>query len=214
MKTKDMASLADEVLRLREGEVGDKVETRMREFDELGRKGNREWLCELSFCILTANSSARLGIDIQEKLGYPGFCELSIDDLTENLKEMGHRFYNKRAEYIVGARRLTGLKRIVEGFSSSRKARDWLVENVKGIGYKEASHFLRNVGFLNVAILDRHILNLSFEHGLISQVPSTLSRKKYLELESKLEVLAEMVDLPLGELDLFLWYMKTKKILK
>jgi len=35
---------------------------------------------------------------------------------------------------------------------------EWLVKNLTGLGYKEAGHFLRNIGSGKIAILDRHIL--------------------------------------------------------
>ena len=89
-----------------------------------------------------------------------------------------------------------------------------LLEKVDGIGYKEASHFLRNVGFDGAAILDRHILTLMREYKLIEHVPETLTRRRYLEIEEKLRELAGKVDLSLAELDLYLWYMKTGEVLK
>jgi N-glycosylase/DNA lyase len=81
------------------------------------------------------------------------------------------------------------------------------------LGYKEASHFLRNIGFMDVAIIDRHILNILVEYGLIKR-PKTLSKKNYLEIEKKLEKLAKKTRMSLGELDFYLWYMKTGKVLK
>jgi len=90
---------------------------------------------------------------------------------------------------------------------------EWLVKNISGIGYKEASHFLRNIGFTNLAIVDFHILNLLARHGLIEK-PKTLTRKKYLEIEEVLRAIAEKLDLNLAELDLYLWYMETGKVLK
>lgn len=99
-------------------------------------------------------------------------------------------------------------------FGDERKAREWLVKNVEGIGWKEASHFLRNVGFGGVAILDRHVLRVLHEHGLIGEIPKSLPRGRYLEIEEKIEKLARKLDLSLGELDLYLWYMKTGEILK
>ncbi|MEM2975891.1 MAG: N-glycosylase, partial [Candidatus Bathyarchaeia archaeon] len=91
--------------------------------------------------------------------------------------------------------------------------REWLVKNIKGIGYKEASHFLRNIGFTNLAIIDFHILNILTRHKLIKK-PKTLTRKNYLEIEQTLKNIAEKLNLTLAELDLYLWYIETNKILK
>jgi len=135
-------------------------------------------------------------------------------ELSRRLRELGHRFSEKRAHFIVDARAFGNIKEIVTGFSDERLAREWLVKRIKGLGYKEASHFLRNVGYKNVAILDRHVVRVMYEYGLISEVPGTLTRRKYLELEQRLERLAERTGLSLGELDLYLWFMRTGKILK
>lgn len=191
--------------------ISDVVDRRIAEFMELHRKGNREWFLELCFCILTANSSAELGIKIQNEIG-EGFLTLSEEELAAKLKLLGHRFYNVRAKYIVSARKFERIKEIVT-IMDPFEAREWLVDTIKGIGYKEASHFLRNVGYLDFAILDRHILRIMSEYGLI-EIPKSLSRKRYIEIEEVFKELARKVSLRPGELDLYLWYMKTGKVLK
>jgi len=208
-----LETLARSVERLKSSEVSELVAGKMREFKELGKKGNEIWFSELCFCILTANSTAKLGLKIQEELG-DGFLTLPKKELTRRLRELGHRFYNKRADFIVSARKFNGIKDIITKFSDVQRAREWLAENVDGIGWKEASHFLRNVGFDDVAILDRHILALIREHGLIERAPRTLTRRRYLEIEHKLKELAERVGLSLAELDLYMWYLKTGQVLK
>jgi N-glycosylase/DNA lyase len=205
--------LLKSIKKLKSSEVSEIVSKKMREFKELRKEGNESWFSELCFCILTANSTAKLGLKIQEELG-DEFLTLPKKELVRRLKEFGHRFYNKRAEFIVSARKFDGIKDIITEFSDVHQAREWLAENVDGIGWKEASHFLRNVGFEDVAILDRHILALMREHGLIEQVPRTLTRRRYLEIEKKLRELGEKVGLSLAELDLYLWYMKTGEVLK
>ena len=51
------------------------------------------------------------------------------------------------------------LRSLLGEINDGYQAREWLVHNVKGIGYKEAGHFSRNIGFTqDLAILDRHIL--------------------------------------------------------
>jgi N-glycosylase/DNA lyase len=206
--------LVKKINELKAGSVGGEISKRMREFEELHEKSNEEWFSELCFCILTAYSSAELGLKIQRDLNYGDFLTLSQENLCCKLREEGHRFSERRAEFIVCARDFCNIKEIITRLSDERAAREWLVKSVRGLGYKEASHFLRNVGFKNVAILDRHILRVMLEYGLIGEIPKTLTRRKYLEIEQKLEELAERVSLPLGELDLYLWFMKTGKILK
>jgi len=62
------------------------------------------------------------------------------------------RFSDSKAKYIVEARDMFSndgklqLKSRISSFYNPFELREWLVENVKGLGYKEASHFLRNIG--------------------------------------------------------------------
>ena len=208
------ADLAGKINELRMGKVGKLIAQRMQEFKDLGRKNNEDWFSELCFCILTANSTARLGMKIQRELGSEGFLTLPLEELRHKLRAAGHRFSNTRARFIVEARRFRNIKNIIERFTDARQARGWLVKNVRGVGYKESSHFLRNVGFDDVAILDRHVLSVLHEHGLIDEVSRPLTRGRYLEIEGKLAELAGKLGLTLGELDLYLWYLKTGEVLK
>jgi len=209
-----LEKLLEEISRLKSSKVREIVNRRIHEFKELRKKDDEAWFSELCFCILTANSTAKLGIKIQSDLDPHGFLLLPHSTLTAEFKRAGHRFYNKRAEFIVNARKFRNIKEIATKFPGEQAARDWLAKNVDGIGYKEASHFLRNVGYSDVAILDRHILALVREHGLLGQAPRTLTRKRYLAVEEKLRELAQKVGLSLAKLDLYLWYLKTGEILK
>ncbi len=209
-----LEKLLEEISRLKSSKVRETLDRRVREFKELGKKDDGAWFSELCFCILTANSTAKLGIKIQSEMGPHGFLLLPRSILTAEFKQAGHRFYNKRAEFIANARKFHNIKEIITKFPDEQAAREWLAKNVDGIGYKEASHFLRNVGYSDVAILDRHILTLMREHGLLGPTPRTLTRKKYLAVEEKLRELARKADLSIAKLDLYLWYMKTGEILK
>ena len=84
---------------------------------------------------------------------------------------------------------------------------------MKGLGFKEASHFLRNIGYDDYAIVDFHIVDLLVRHNLIKK-PKTLSRVKYLEIEEILRKIAKKSGLTLAELDLYLWFLETIKVLK
>ncbi|MFN4133503.1 MAG: N-glycosylase/DNA lyase, partial [Candidatus Hadarchaeales archaeon] len=184
------------------------------EHKPMGGEGNERWFSELCFCILTANSTAKLGMKIQKELGGGGFHSLPFPALAKKLKEAGHRFYSQRARFIVAARKHLRIKEILLEMENPAEMREWLAANILGIGFKEASHFLRNVGFLDFAILDRHILSLMRENGLIEWEGGALTRRRYLEYEKRLSSIAEKIKMPLGELDLFLWYLKTGEVLK
>ena len=88
-----------------------------------------------------------------------------------------------------------------------------MVKNIKGIGYKLASHFLRNIGYIDFAILDFHIIDILVRYKVIER-SKTLTPKRYLEIEKILRDIALKTDVNLAELDLYLWYNETGKILK
>ena len=147
-------------------------------------------------------------------MGFEGFYRLPERKLSMELQKLGYRFYNKRAHYIVKARKHLGIKGKLSDFADDRRKRDYLFENVLGLGMKESSHFLRNTGHDNVAILDRHILATMHEGGLIPALPKHLTKKNYLEFESILDHVAQKARMNHSLLDLYLWYMRTGKVLK
>lgn len=208
-----MEKLIESVEKLKNSEIRTVIDTRIKEFEELGTKDDNEIFKELCFCIMTANFNAERSINIQNEVS-DGFCTLPEVQLTEKLKEFGHRFPQARAQYITGARaHKDSLKQTMNRFNSEIDLRKWVADNVRGIGYKEASHFLRNIGYKNLAIVDFHIIDLLVRNGLIER-PKTLTVKRYLEIEQVLKNLAVKLDLNLAELDLYLWYLETGKILK
>ena len=212
-----LETLEGEVIKLRDDPVvRSAVEGRVAEFLEVNDKDPHAWFEELVYCLLTAYSSARLGqLCVVALCDRGSLLEGPLEDVVEALRVQGHRFYNKRAEYIVEARRLAPtLKDTIQGFSETGEARAWLVPNVKGLGWKEASHFLRNVGYFDVAIIDRHILSNLREHGLIPDDKKGLTKRRYLEYERILQKMADDLDMSLGEMDLYLWYRKTGEVLK
>ena len=198
---------------LKRSELRKTVDSKLREFKAIGEKGNDDIFNEMCFCILTANYSAEGGIRIQRAVG-DGFLKLTELELTNRLKELGHRYPNLRAKFIVEARNhRESIKKTITSFGNERTAREWIVKNVKGLGYKEASHFLRNIGFENLAIIDFHIIDILEAYSVIER-PKTLTKRKYLEIERVLEKIAGKLGMSLGELDLYLWYAETGKILK
>lgn len=185
----------------------------MLQFKQFGEKPGSEFFKELSFCLLTANFNAKRSMEIQRVLGN-GFLTLTKKELAKKLKILGHRFPEARAKYIIEARKhLDSLKENFASFQDENDLREWIAKNIKGLGYKEASHFLRNIGYENFAIIDFHIIELLVTHKLIEK-PKTLTKNKYLEIENLLKDIAEKSGLNLAELDLYLWYMETGKVLK
>ncbi|MCD6222175.1 MAG: DNA lyase, partial [Thermoplasmata archaeon] len=138
--------------------IKEDIAKKLEEFKSVG-KDEEKVFKELIFCILTPQSKAEVCWNAVERMFKKNIVmDGSVDEIARELK--GVRFRFNKARYIVEARsvfnknflqRLNGMDAI--------KAREWLVKNIKGYGYKEASHFLRNIGKgFELAILDRHIL--------------------------------------------------------
>ncbi|MBK7512921.1 MAG: hypothetical protein IPI76_11725 [Chloracidobacterium sp.] len=108
------------------------------------------------------------------------------------------------------------LRSKLQSFDQPLERRDWLVreKGIKGLGYKEASHFLRNIGYRGYAILDKHVLNSLFELKIIDDPKPPNTRSKYLMVEEKLKQITLELGIDFDELDLVLWSMKTGVILK
>ena len=210
-----MQKIIDLVSDLKNSPIKSVIDSRMKEFSDLGEKNDNEIFKELCFCLMTANFSAEGGIKIQNAIG-DGFLHLSQEELAQKLSQLGHRFLNTRAQFIFEARGFkNNIKQILQKIPSDSEKRKFLAENVKGLGFKESSHFLRNIGFKNVAIIDFHIVDLLARNNLIEKPKNkSLTEKKYLEIENLLKILAEKTNTNLGELDLYLWYEETGKILK
>lgn len=207
-----MKTLIEKINLLKKEPIAEIISQRMKEFEDYGAEKEDKVFSELCFCLMTANFQAEKCIQIQRDMER-GFEILPQEELAKKLKEVGHRFWPQRAERIVLARDCkTELCSLVFN-KSVKEMREWLVKNVKGLGMKESSHFLRNVGYKDVAIIDFHIVDLLVDEKLIER-PKTLTEKKYLEIEEVLKDLGKKVCLNLAELDLYLWYLETGKVLK
>jgi len=193
------------------------IEQRLQEFQSFQDKKSEDWFSELCFCLLTANSRAKTAISIQNELGFQGFAYHTKSKLVEAIKRNKHRFHNNKASYIIEARKNLDIKDKINKIineKSELEAREFLVQNIKGLGYKESSHFLRNIGVESLAILDRHILNTLKEQSIIEDTPKTLNKKTYHDIESKFNKIAFLLDMTPAKLDLYLWYLKTGEVLK
>jgi len=197
------------------------IEDRLNEFTIVWEKGTEENLfSELAFCLLTPQSKA--------KMCWESICTLIeknylIDGSEEEILDClyGVRFKYKKSKYLIEVREVfnasgkISIRREIDRFNSPLEAREWLVKNVKGMGYKEASHFLRNIGKgQDLAILDRHILKNLKLLNVIEKIPDSIPPKKYLELEQTMREFSKEIGIPLDHLDIVLWYKETKEIFK
>jgi N-glycosylase/DNA lyase len=198
------------------------IRARLAEFDAVLREGDDERLFEeLVFCIFTAGASARMGLNSIERVR-PHLFKAGQKRLTRLLLG-AHRYPNARSGYVVHTRNFLRrdcglrLRERLDSFGDDMEARrDFFAKNpgVKGVGYKEASHYLRNIGYRGYAILDKHILRTLYEIGLIDSPNPPGVKKKYLAVEDRMRKFAEDIKINLDELDLLLWSNKTGVILK
>ena len=196
------------------------IEARLAHFEQVGKKGGRTFFEELCFCLLTPQSKARS-------------CDAAIHELKEKkllfngnsaaiakVLSTKTRFHNNKARYLVEAREKFEAGNFVSlqhhtYSGTERHAREYFLKNVKGLGLKEASHYLRNVGRGGtLAILDRHILKNLVKCGAISRVPASLTEKRYLEIEREMEKFCARTGIPLAHLDLLFWAEETGEIFK
>lgn len=197
------------------------IKARLAEFRRVWaeRSDARLWE-ELVYCIFTAGASARMGLRSIEAVRHL-LARGSQQELAAALQSR-HRYPNSRSGYIAITREHLRtdcgmrLYERLEGFSDPLARRDWLARerNIKGLGYKESSHFLRNVGFSGYAILDKHILRSLAELQVIETPQPPTTRTRYLETEERLKRFARDIRIDFDELDLVLWSMKTGEILK
>lgn len=196
------------------------IRSRLDEFAALRESATDTQLFEeLVYCLFTAGASARMGlksVDRVRKLLLKG----TVEQISQALIG-AHRFPNARARYVIEARNTLQqdcrlkLRQKLDSFGVECAARrDFFTVNIKGIGYKEASHYLRNIGYRGYAILDKHILKTLFEFGVIDSAQPPTTKKKYIATEEIMRNFADRIRIDFDELDLLLWSNKTGEILK
>lgn len=189
------------------------IKRRLREFEKAGKSNADDIFAELCFCILTPQSSARQCDEAIRELKKNRLLFNALAGAIRPVLKGRARFHKKKADYLVNARRSFKLNVLSEG--NIPDVRKKIVENIKGIGYKEASHFLRNIGMgKDIAILDRHILKNLKMCGVIDKIPSHISAKSYLAIEDNARSFAGSMGLGLEELDLLFWSRETGEIFK
>jgi N-glycosylase/DNA lyase len=192
----------------------DAIRSRLSDFAAVAPS---EYFYELIYCLLTPQSSAKNAEQVVSLLRNAGF---HMEDISPepflHRKECYIRFHNVKSRYLLQMKdRYSVIARKLSEPVPAAELRDWLVQNVLGLGYKEASHFLRNIGKNDsLAILDRHILRNLQRLGLIRSIPTSLNRKQYIEIEKRFSKFASAIGIALDELDLVFWSMETGEIRK
>lgn len=199
----------------------EEIQARLAEFEDVWKSGTDDRLWEeMVFCFFTGGCSAKMGLRSIEAVR-PLLLKGNHEELAKALSGV-HRYPFARSGYIIASRNFLEdhcqmrLREKLNSFEDDLARRDWLVKEkgIKGLGYKEASHYLRNIGLKGYAILDKHILRSLAELGIIDDPKPPANRTRYLLVEEKLKELSNRTGIDFDELDLVLWSMKTGEILK
>jgi len=218
----------------------DKINNRLKEFDKfysqpyswffndgkmelrnVNKNDDERLFEELCFCILTANTSAEMGMKAIDAIRHL-LINGSQEEMTNKLEGI-YRFNVLRPSYIIHTREYLKnnfdfkLKDKIESLkNNTEELRNFFAFNkgIKGLAYKEASHFLRNIGFQGYAILDKHILNSLIEFKVLDEIKTPLTSKVYYEIEQKMRLFSNEIEIPMDELDLLLWSRRNGRILK
>jgi N-glycosylase/DNA lyase len=189
-------------------------------------------LFELVSCILGSRVSYEIAQLAATKLKQSGLLIITMSDysiqpyqsaiesvLKSPLKHMDwgektrrYPFPKLRANHIartVGAIYSDGdsITNLLKSCKSAKIARKMFVDKVVGFGPKQASLFLRNIGFTNdLAILDSHVLAFMSMKGLLKKgVRSIPTLNLYERHEMHLIKYANNTGWPLGYLDEAIW---------
>jgi len=198
------------------------IKSRLQEFSKLRGASDERLFYELCFCIMAVQTSGVRSWRTAESLRRNKFFERGQRP-EKFLREGYIRFHNNKSKHLLEMRAkfpeilraLKGASSMASGIKSIEEMREWLVQNVKGVGWKEASHFLRNIGRTReLAILDRHILRNMNRFGFANGIPKSLTKNKYLELEQNFIKMAHKFEMKPAELDLLLWARETGFVFK
>ena len=197
------------------------IEIRLNEFKRLWATGSEDELFqELAFCLMTPQSAAAACWEAVGRLFANGLFYYGTEaELAKAIHPI--RFKYNKSRYMVEIRStflpndIPCIKRILSIQGDPRAMRMWLVRTIKGLGFKEASHFLRNIGLgEELAIMDRHILRTMKANGVIRKIPDSISAKNYLRLEGAFMRWAAKLRIPPAHLDLLIWYQATGYLFK
>ncbi|MDA2920578.1 hypothetical protein MYX76_13975 [Desulfobacterota bacterium AH_259_B03_O07] len=196
------------------------IRAQLRDFQKVFEKSDDHRIFEeLVFCILTSAAGPKMGLRSVNALKNV-LMDGNENDLYMKLVDV-HK-YPDRSSYIVHTREYLKrefdfkLRNLILSFSDLIERRDFFANNkdIKGIGYVQASHFLRNIGYFGYAILDKNILRSLYDAGVIYDMKPPTTKKKYLDIEKNMKSFAEILEITIDELDLLLWSEKTGHIPK
>ncbi|GMO22421.1 MAG: N-glycosylase/DNA lyase [Termitinemataceae bacterium] len=209
------------------------IDKRLNEFKTLYETGShKDIFKEMSFCTCTPQNDAKKAWDAVCHLDSDGtLLHGDAGSIAKILRDRGVRFHQNKARYIVINRNnfYPNTKKMITDILNDNvscspnmaeyqtivAARNLLEKKVTGWGLKEASHFLRNIGFgSGISILDRHILRQLAEYNVIKEIPQTLTKKTYWQIENMMLDFSNKEKIPLDAMDLLFWYKEKNELFK
>lgn len=202
------------------------IESRLEDFRELREASDERLFKELCFVILTSQSSAEDAWNAVEQLEEEGLLSSPDREIESVIAENGVQFEEKKAGFIIENFRFLSQPTFGDPSKSMKmrqrinpdeleKCRDWLADNIKGLGWKGASHFLRNIGYGNsFAILSSHTVSVLFDLDVLEISNPPTNRSEYLKAEEKVNDFSEDIGIDIQALDLVLWSYRTGKVFK
>jgi N-glycosylase/DNA lyase len=190
-----------------------KIEQRLDEFSAIDKE---KYFYELCFCICTPQSKAANALMVQNRLESIDF-KYNDTDPVAILEDKQHyiRFHNQKSARLL---KIKEQWHEIEELLLSKKnkyiKRDTLAEKINGFGLKEASHFMRNIGYTDLVILDRHILKNMVAAGALDELPNISTAKRYKTIEKIFLGYSVQVGIPVDHLDLLFWANEAGEIIK
>jgi N-glycosylase/DNA lyase len=196
-------------------------------------RSENKLLSELVLCILSSQEKYEVALAMMKSLRKENilripknkseFSEIKSEIKTtlknpvsfkSNEKEYSRRlrFFVKKAEYIIDTleniylNNLT-IKEILKQKNCIQETRKNIINYSCGLGPKQASMFLRNIGYYSeFAVLDKHVIDYMRIMGLTCVGDNNFSNiSAYQKIETKLKSYAETYNVNLLHLDLAIW---------
>lgn len=168
---------------------------RKKDVDKLAE----EMFYHLCFAILAPQTTFKSNHKAITYLREYDFMNKSLTRKTLETVVKSTRFYRIKADRLLKLKeQFSNIFIMMLSDTDEELKREYLVENVNGIGMKAASHFLRNMGYKNLAIIDTHVLKF-----LECDAPK--NKKEYLKIERRFRDIANKLDLHAAELDAIVW---------
>lgn len=174
--------------------------------------------------------SALLQLVNRGLMDYNSYTETTLIRIIKELKRSiylprknnngfrSYRYPTKRANYIymsgvIIRERYGSLRNLLYESDNIDELRTEIVRYLPGIGMKEASMFLRNIGFsYRVAILDRHVMRFLFPNCCCSNEKNILTPKTYLIVERQFQSLSDKIGISPCLLDSLIWQYSKRGI--